>query len=161
MEETGEWGWRERREEERAPSWCERVSTQHWPPTDPFTEARSTSRNTGTRNTGTFRNTPKKLGTPLKILKKAQNMLPLKENQIYHGRMRFSKLHPLIAYKIIWLHLHNLENIYKRHTVTNVLSATRSLSSLAGTNTKYNSRNSFFWIGRIWIYFPFALSGNH
>lgn len=45
--------------------------------------------------------TPEHSGTPLKILRKAQNMLPLKKNQIYHVRMRFSKLHPLIAYKII------------------------------------------------------------
>ena len=116
----------------------------------------STSRNTGTSIHGTCipehpktRNTPsppKTTTIPCKTRNTSQNsknsakslkqeranMLPLKNWNVYHACVSFSKLHPLIAQKIIWFHIHSIENIYKRHSVTIFLPASRSLSSLAG-----------------------------
>ena len=64
-----------------------------------------------TRNTPEkARNTPRKSGTPRKKKQMA--------HQYVTACVSFSKLAPLIAHKIIWFDLHNLENIYKRHTGT-------------------------------------------
>lgn len=87
------------------------------------------NRNTPQKNQNTSQNT------------KSANMLPLKKSCAHE---LFYLLHPLIAHKIIWFHHHNLENIYKRHTVTNFLPASRSLSSLAETNSKYKQNMDIF-----------------
>ena len=103
----------------------------------------STLRNTGTpehhgtfRNNRKTRNTTKNPGTPPKNpehsqenqehpkktrntpKKKPRNLKKQMARQYVTARVSFSKLPPLIANKIIWFDLHNLENIYKRHTGT-------------------------------------------
>ena len=69
-----------------------------------------------TRNTPEkARNTPRKPGTPRK---KKTEISKSRWRQYITACVSFSKLPPLIAHKIIWFDLHNLENIYKRHTGT-------------------------------------------
>ena len=112
------------------------------------TMACSTSRNTGTREHGTpehhgtfwntrkirntpkkTRNTPRKPGTPQEnpehpqenpehLEKKPRNLKKQIYRQYVTARVSFPKLPPLITHKIIWFDIHNLENIYKRHTGT-------------------------------------------
>ena len=57
--------------------------------------------------------------------KKPRNLKKQMYRQYVTARVSFSKLPPLIAHKIIWFDLHNLENSYKRHTGTIFLPASR------------------------------------
>ena len=83
-----------------------------------------------TRNTpGKHRPPPRKPGTPQKMpgtpRKKTRNLKKQMARQYVTAHVSFSKLPPLIAHKIIWFDLHNLENIYKRHTGTIFFPASR------------------------------------
>ena len=80
-------------------------------------KTRNTPRKPGTPPTKP--GTPqKKPGTPQENPEHPEKNPRNLRKQMARQYVSFSKLPPLIAHKMIWFDLHNLENIYKRHTGT-------------------------------------------